>query len=135
MIANTHRRPTYFEANIKPRQLWHRRVGYVSHIRIKYLAKLVVGIQLDYPHLLKDNYMSEDNLLDNIISSFLLQQQPINNNNLLITPLLTPTDQMMAMIINRGVCKAYVISKQTLIVGHKPITLILRLLQRANSDI
>lgn len=41
----------------------------------------------------------------------------------------------MVASTNKVVCKAYIVSKQTLMIGHKPMTPILRLLQKAHLNL
>ena len=74
ILASACGRPTYLEASTDIRQLWHRRLGHASHIRIKHLAKMVDEIQLNGAHPLEDDDISEDNQSDGILSDFLPEQ-------------------------------------------------------------
>ena len=133
MLASAHKRPTYLKASTDIRQLWHRRLRNASHTRIKYLTNMVDRIQLDCAHLLKDDNISELNQSDEILSHSLLKQ------HLTASPLSTLLRASPELVIvastNRPVCKTCVFSKQTWMIGHKPITLTTKPLQRAFSDL
>ena len=71
ILASACRRPTYLEASMDIRQLWHRRFEHASHIRIEHLVKMVDGLQLHGAHPLENENISEDNQSDGILSDFL----------------------------------------------------------------
>ena len=94
---------------------------------------MVDGIQLDGAHPLEDDDISEDNQSDGILSDFLPEQHLTASP--LSTPLAASPELVMVASTNRSVYEACVISKQTRMIGHKPMTPTTRPLQRAHSDL
>lgn len=73
-------------------------------------------------HTLRMKIIRQKTQSDDIISSSLLEQQFTHSTNPPNTPLSVPTDLVMVTSVNRAVFEACVISQQTRIIGHKPMT-------------
>lgn len=105
-------RPNFLEAKTEAEQLWHRRLAHASHKRIDNLTKLVDGMKMSKT---TKNYTTVP--LDTQLHA---ESNPVESS------MLTTT---------RPICEPCVVSKQTRIVGHKPMTPTTRRLERVHSDL